>query len=112
MLDGEAGYLTQPFIHYNYQRLSQLPAKLSAYAALEVRLLRLHGVRGRARSVPGRTFKEFWRRYVGLRGYRDGWQGLLLCGAVAFYTGLAYWRLWRGAASVTPPVGTAKGAGG
>ncbi|MHB1133321.1 MAG: glycosyltransferase family 2 protein [Chloroflexota bacterium] len=95
VLDGEAAFVNQPLVHYNYQRLAQVPAKLSAYAALEVRLLHEQGVRGRKRSVPGRAAKEFWRRYVGLRGYRDGWQGLLLCTAVAFYTGKAYWQLWR-----------------
>jgi len=112
ILDGAAGYLDQPLVHYNYQRLSQVPAKLSSYAALEVRLMRLQGLSGRARSVPVRPLKEFWRRYVGLRGYRDGWQGLLLCGAVAFYTGLAYWQIWRGERSRPSKTGTEKGAGG
>jgi glycosyltransferase involved in cell wall biosynthesis len=95
LLDGPAGNLANWFVHLNYERLGQLLSKQAAYAALEVRTLRQQGVRGRARAILGRPLKEFWRRYVTLRAYRDGWQGCLLCGAVAAYTGLAYYRLWR-----------------
>lgn len=95
LLDGPTGHLANCFVHLNYERLGQLLSKQAAYAALEVRALRAQGAHGRARAVLGRPLKEFWRRYVTLRAYRDGWQGCLLCGAVAASTGLAYYRLWR-----------------
>jgi glycosyltransferase involved in cell wall biosynthesis len=95
LLAGSAGYLAASFVHLNYERLGQIFAKQASYAALEVRALREQGVRGRARAVLGRPPKEFWRRYVTMRAYRDGWQGCLLCGMVAVYTGVAYYRLWR-----------------
>ncbi len=34
--------------------------------------------------------REFWRRYVVLKGYRDGWVGLLLCGLMGWYTFRTY----------------------
>jgi hypothetical protein len=39
--------------------------------------------------------REFWRRYVQLQGYRDGWVGLLLCGLMGWYTWRTYVRLGR-----------------
>jgi hypothetical protein len=39
--------------------------------------------------------REFWRRFVTLRGYVDGPHGFLLASVIAFYTGVAYARLWR-----------------
>lgn len=112
LLEGPVGHLANCFLHLNYERLGQLFAKQATYAALEVLVLRQQGVQGRARAVVGRPLKEFWRRYVSLGAWRDGWQGLLLCAAVAAYTGLAYFRLWReqgrGPGAVggpTPPAG-------
>jgi hypothetical protein len=37
--------------------------------------------------------REFWRRFVTLRGYRDHVYGFLFCGLMAWYTFLTYWRM-------------------
>ncbi|MCL4465084.1 MAG: glycosyltransferase family 2 protein [Chloroflexi bacterium] len=95
LLAGPAGFLANPLVHHNYEHLGQFRTKLGAYAALETRMLRQQGERARGRGVLGRPAREFWRRYVTLRAYRDGWQGLALCAAVSVYTGIAYYRLWR-----------------
>ncbi|MHB1005276.1 MAG: glycosyltransferase family 2 protein [Chloroflexota bacterium] len=95
LLDGEQGRLQQPFVHYNYQRLGQLFAKQAAYAALEAVSLYDRGVPGRPHSIVLQTLREFSRRYFTLGGWRDGGHGVLLCGVVAFYTGVAYAKLWR-----------------
>ncbi len=40
--------------------------------------------------------REFWRRYVTLQGYRDGWLGAKLAGLLAFYYGfMPHWYLLR-----------------
>ena len=46
--------------------------------ALAAEGLRRRGIRAGIRSPFGQALREFWRRMVELRGYRDGWRGLVL----------------------------------
>lgn len=85
ILEGPSGYLRSPFVHFNYQSLGQFIEKQRRYTAFEVaELLARHG-RPRGRALLGQPLKEFWRRYFALQGWRDGWVGLLLCSAMAFF---------------------------
>ena len=95
ILDGEAGYLQSPLIHYNYRTVSEFLRKQEQYTSLQAGVLHKMGVRPRWRSLAGQPVREFWRRYVTLQGYREGGHGLLLSILLAYYTGLAYWRLRR-----------------
>ncbi len=95
ILDGGAGHLQQPLIHYNYRTVGEFLRKQDQYSALQAAVLRNTGVRPRWRSLVGQPAREFWRRYVALQGYRDGGHGLLLSVLLGYYTGLAYWRLRR-----------------
>jgi len=100
-LDGQAGYLQEPLIHYNYRTVGQFLAKQPQYVDLEAGILFKQGVRPRPWTLLTQPVREFWRRYVRLEGYRDGLVGLALCGLVAYYYGfLVTWRLaqLRGAA--------------
>lgn len=92
-LDGEAGYLQEHFIHYNYDTLAHFRAKQDRYQELEARVLYNQGVYPRPWSYLSMPLREFWRRYVLLKGYRDGWVGLLLCGLLGWYTFRTYIRL-------------------
>jgi glycosyltransferase involved in cell wall biosynthesis len=96
LLDGAAGYLEHHLTHYNYDSLAQFRHKQRRYADLQVRVLQQQGVRVRPWTPISMPVREFWRRFVSLRGYRDGLYGVLLCGLVAYYYGLVpYLRLWR-----------------
>ncbi len=95
LLDGEAGYLQHALTHYNYRTVKEFLRKQEYYTTLQARVLHKSGVRPRWRSLVGQPAREFWRRYVSLQGYRDGGHGLLLSIFLAYYTGLAYWRLRR-----------------
>ncbi len=98
LLDGDEATLREHLIHYNYDSLAQFRAKQSRYLLFEARVLRDRGIRPRRRTFISMPMREFWRRYVTLRGYRDGWVGLLLCGLMGWYTLRAYRelaRLWR-----------------
>jgi glycosyltransferase involved in cell wall biosynthesis len=98
LLDGSEATLREHLIHYNYDSLAQFRAKQSRYLLFEARILRDRGVRPRRRTFVAMPLREFWRRYVVLGGYRDGWVGLLLCGLMGWYTLRAYRelaRLWR-----------------
>ena len=101
ILDGAEGTLREHMIHYNYDSLAQFRAKQSRYLIFDARILREGGMRPKPWSCVSMPLREFWRRYVSLRGYRDGWVGLLLCGLMGWYTSKAYRELahlWRAGA--------------
>lgn len=104
VLQGADGRLREPLIHYNYDRLDQFQLKQRAYASLEARRLHRLGQRPPARAVVTRPVREFLRRYVTLRGYRDGWRGLLLATLLAGYTAATYREL----ATLTRPPSPAR----
>ncbi|HEU0168416.1 MAG TPA: glycosyltransferase family 2 protein [Chloroflexota bacterium] len=82
---GQAGYLREHFIHYNYDSVAQFLAKQRRYSALEARRLSTEG-NVRYRSLLSMPVREFARRYWTLEGYRDGAHGLLLSALMAYFT--------------------------
>jgi (heptosyl)LPS beta-1,4-glucosyltransferase len=98
VLDGTAGYLQRPLIHYNYRTLGEFAERQRRYTCYEVVVLRERGVHPRWRSLLSQPAREFFRRYVSLRGYRDGMHGLVLSVLMAWYTFRRYRllrALWR-----------------
>ena len=93
LLDGEAGHLRHPLVHYNYVSWAQFRAKQRRYAAYEARVLLQQGIRPRPYTYITMPLREFWRRFVTLRGYRDGLHGVRLATYMAWFTFLAYWHL-------------------
>lgn len=93
LLDGQAGYLESPLIHYNYDTVAQFRRKMGRYTTYEARILHDQGVRARPWTYVAMPLREFWRRFFGLQGYRDHAYGLLFCGLMAWYTFATYLRL-------------------
>jgi glycosyltransferase involved in cell wall biosynthesis len=93
ILEGEAGYLENPFIHYNYDTVGQFRHKMGRYTQFEAQILHEQGARVHLWTCMTMPLREFWRRFVTLRGYRDHVYGLLFCGLMAWYTFLTYQRL-------------------
>jgi glycosyltransferase involved in cell wall biosynthesis len=93
ILDGQAGYLQEHFIHYNYDSLAQFRAKQNRYREIEAQMLYDQGIVPRPWTYLSMPLREFWRRYMVLKGSRDGWVGLLLCGLMGWYTLRTYLRL-------------------
>jgi glycosyltransferase involved in cell wall biosynthesis len=89
LLDGEAGYLRHPLIHYNYETWAQFHAKQRRYAELEALALYQQGVRPRPHHYVLQPWREFRRRYWTLAGYGDGLHGLRLSLYMAWYTLIA-----------------------
>lgn len=91
VLDGTAGYLSQPLIHLSYESVRSFAQKQGVYCALEAeRWLRTYG-RPRRRALVGQPLRELWRRLVVLRGYQEGLLGVALSVILAWYTGRAIW---------------------
>lgn len=97
ILDGTAGYLEHPLVHYNYDTWAQFREKQRRYARFEARVLRQQGVHPRLYTFLTMPVREFWRRYVTLRGYQDGVHGLRLAFYMAWYTLRVYRLLSRAA---------------
>jgi glycosyltransferase involved in cell wall biosynthesis len=110
VLEGADGHLAQPLIHYNYATVAEFHAKQRARERFEATTLHRQGVRLRWRTYLLQPGREFWRRYVTFRGYRDGWHGVRLCLLLAYYFGWRnYVRLWqmrRSGELDSPPWGT------
>ncbi len=95
ILDGEAGYLENVLVHYNYDTVAQFQQKMGRYTEFEASMLYEQGVRARPWTYVTMPLREFGRRFVTLGGYRDHVYGLLFCGLMAWYTLATYRRLRR-----------------
>jgi (heptosyl)LPS beta-1,4-glucosyltransferase len=94
-LNGAAGYLQNPLIHYNYDTIREFREKQDRYTDHEVRALLESGQRARPRNLVLQPLRQFRWRYLTLAGYKDGWRGLLLSSLMAYYELVRYWRLWH-----------------
>ncbi|MCB9452240.1 MAG: glycosyltransferase family 2 protein [Anaerolineaceae bacterium] len=95
LLDGPEGTLEQPFIHYNYQNAAQFHDKQRRYSAYDARILYESEIRPKPQNYILQPWRQFWWRFVTLKGYRDGLHGLRLSVLMAWYE-LRKYRLLRG----------------
>ncbi len=101
-LRGSEGYLNNPLIHYNYATVRQFLAKQRVYSAMEAEDMHRRGIRVKPQNYLLQPWRQFWRRFVSLRGYRDGWVGLLLSSLLAYYELKMYLRLTALSRAATP----------
>ncbi len=94
-VDGPVCTLLNPLIHFNYEDWKQFIEKQRAYAPLEARALYEAGHRARVRSFIGQPLREFKRRFIDYRGYRDGLLGLALSAAMSVYRAETFRQLRR-----------------
>jgi len=100
VVDGPEGYLENPLIHYNYDDLADFVARQEKYADYDAGILFQQGVRPRFYTPCSQAARQFWWRFVTLRGARDGLHGLWLSLLMAYYEAVKYRRvarLWRAA---------------
>ncbi len=98
VLDGAEGTLNQHFIHYNYQNMAQFVHKQQRYSAYDARILYEQGIRPKPQNYVLQPWRQFWWRFVTLKGYRDGLHGLRLSLLMAWYEFRKYVllrNLWR-----------------
>jgi glycosyltransferase involved in cell wall biosynthesis len=93
VLAGQEGYLKEHMLHYNYDSLEQFKKKQDRYIDLEAKILKEKGIRAKPWTYVTMPLREFYRRYVALQGYKDGWVGLQLCGLMSWYMFITYVRL-------------------
>ena len=107
IVDGSVGHLTHAFVHLNYRSLAEFVSKQERYCGYDAKRWLATFGRPRARALIGQPAREFWRRFVTLRGYREGGLGLVLSMLLAFYAGKAIWLARRGTFEVGDGAGAA-----
>lgn len=93
LLDGQADYLKEHLIHYNYDSLAQFKFKQDRYIDFEAKILKEKGIRAKPWTYLTMPLREFRRRYISLGGYQDGWVGLQVCSLMSWYMFITYLRL-------------------
>ncbi len=102
-VDGPTGQLVEPYVHYNYESVSQYLWKMdSLYTEDEVKRLIATGYQVTWHDAIRFPFSDFVKNYFSLGGYRDGLHGLVLCMLQAIYAFLVFAKLWerRGFAAI------------
>lgn len=97
-VDGAVGNLENPLIHHNYRDPAHFHAKQRFYVAHDASILKDQGIRPRPRNYVLQPLRQFWWRFITLKGYRDGLHGLRLSLYMAWYEWHKYRRLaglWR-----------------
>lgn len=95
VLDGPAGYLQSPLIHYNYATLREFCVRQARYTDYDAAVLYDAGRRARPHNFLLQPLREFRRRFLSEAGYRDHFYGLLLSLLMAYYEFVKYRKLLR-----------------
>lgn len=95
VIDGKAGYLQAPLIHYNYETLAQFHAKQRRYIDYDAGILIEKGTQPHFYTPYTQIPRHFWWRFITLGGWRDGLYGLLLAGLMSYYEMLKYRKVLK-----------------
>ena len=98
-VDGAVGYLENPLIHYNYRDKEHFHKTQEAYTTYDASILKQQGIHPRPRNYILQPWRQFYWRFVSLKGYQDGIHGLRLSTYMAYYEWVKYSKLaalWKG----------------
>lgn len=82
-VDGTVGTLNEPLFHLNYDSFAEFRSKQRQYSQHDVDRRIAEGESPRVRHVFTQPIREFVRRFITLRGYRDGVLGARLASIMA-----------------------------
>ena len=92
-LDGVAGYLKNPMLHFTYDSVSDYILRADKYSTLAAQEMHKEGRRAKTSDLFLRPHMTFIRMYLLKRGFMDGVHGLLLAGLYSYYTFSKYAKL-------------------
>ena len=92
-LDGEAGYIENPMLHFTYDSVSDYIIRADKYSTLAAQEMRKEGRRATISDLLLRPHMTFIKMYLFKGGFRDGIHGLLLAGLYSYYTFSKYAKL-------------------
>lgn len=108
ILNGTEGTLNNHFVHYNYRDGRQFAEKQRRYGAYDAGIMMDAGIRPKPHNYILQPLRQFWWRYVTLKGYQDGLHGLRLSLLLGWYEFRKYvllgqfWREGKGRTAARP----------
>ncbi len=94
-LDGDAGYLTKPLVHINYETVPEFIEKQHKYTKYDASILFQEGQRVKPQNYILQPLRQFWWRYKTLEGWKGGWHGLRLSVLMGYFQFVLYRELRR-----------------
>ena len=89
-LDGKTGHLTKDIIHKGYPDFEHFLASLNRQTTLEARKWIETKRQMSLGKALWRTFDRFFRRFIGKKGYKDGFIGFMIAILDSFYQIMSY----------------------
>jgi len=89
-IEGKTGILKHEIIHRSYRDIAELIASNNGQTTLEARKWLRSGRKMRLFHFLYRTVDRFFRRYIGKRGFLDGFYGFVIAFTDSFYQFLSY----------------------
>ena len=93
IVDGRVAELQHDLDHYSHDSLSDSLDKMNSYTTLEA-MDRLDRKKVRPLDFFTHPFSEFWKKYIALKGFKDGMHGFLLSWISAFLKMVLYMKIW------------------
>lgn len=84
------GNLKAKTIHYSFLNVENFIAKINRYSTLEATKWYLDGRKMSFGKAMWRTVDRFWRRFIGKKGYKDGYYGFVAAAISSFHEFAAY----------------------
>ena len=84
------GSLKSPYLHYGFLNIEDFIKKINRYSTLEAIKWHLSGRKMGLGRALWRTQERFCRRFIGKRGYRDGFYGFVAAFISGFYELVTY----------------------
>lgn len=95
-VDGPTGELQEPYIHYNYETISQFLRKMDTiYTESEVQKLMSTHYQLSWYDAIRFPISDFVKIYFAQQGYKDGLHGLVLSILQSFYSFIVFAKLWE-----------------
>jgi len=84
------GHLNGKNIHYSFRNVEDFIAKINRYSTLEAIKWHLDGRKMSRGKAIWRTVDRFFRRFIGKKGYKDGYAGFIAAVLSSFHELAAY----------------------
>lgn len=94
-VEGQAGELTEPYIHHNYESVHQYLVKIDRTSTSEAISLAEMNHQFVWYDVIRFPLSDFLKIYFAQQGYKDGLHGLVLAFFQAFYSFVTFAKFWE-----------------
>ncbi|MDD4908583.1 MAG: glycosyltransferase family 2 protein [Candidatus Omnitrophica bacterium] len=94
-IDGECGHLTKDIVHKGYPDFAHFLDSINRQTTWEAEKWVSTGRRMSRGRITWRAIDRFFRRFIGKKGYKDGFIGFMIAYFDSFYQVLSYAKYWE-----------------